>query len=472
MDFQDTPDAKRPRVAGKDDGDTPMESPKTEEAAPLQKKDKQPLQQLMRTYYQKVFPHKAFFHWLAYGHDRKGPHIDSTYFHRREFCFTLDGDIFVRYQSFQDGEGLRRAMVDKAPSKIDIGPVYNVDPQRRNAYSGKFAPVERELVFDIDLTDYDDVRSCGKEGHICTKCWSLMALAIQVLDTALREDFGFQHILWVFSGRRGVHAWVCDERARKLTDEQRASVASYLSIYKGNQEGAAKLGLAFASPVEHPSVERAYELLRSAWEETILVQQNLLESQASWEAVLEYVPDEEVRDALRKRWVRGHPLGDDINLTRWRELEAEVQKASVLKAGERNNLGAKSHKQALARCIKEIVFAHAYPRLDVEVSKKMNHLLKAPFCVHPKTAKVCVPVDPSAAFDFNPDTVPTVWQLLEEVAQLGPPGDPAGPGREPPSLADSMRLFQEGFLQDLQAANRQELTAVARETAQEATLAW
>lgn len=37
----------------------------------------------------------------------------------------------------QDGEAMRKAMVDKVPSKIDIGPVYNVNPQHRTAYSGQ-----------------------------------------------------------------------------------------------------------------------------------------------------------------------------------------------------------------------------------------------------------------------------------------------------------------------------------------------
>jgi len=44
-----------------------------------------------------------------------------------------------------------------------------------------------------------------------------------------------------------------------------------------------------------------------------------------------------------------------------------------------------SPQQALTAAMEDIVLQYTYPRIDAEVSKHRNHLLKAPFCVHPGT---------------------------------------------------------------------------------------
>lgn len=76
-------------------------------------------------------------------------------------------------------------------------------------------------------------------------------------------------------------------------------------------------------------------------------------------------------------------------------------------------------KMDVKRWLKEIVLQFTCPRLDINVSKQMNHLLKAPFVVHPKTGRVCVPIDPDKADEFDPGLVPTIGRLVDEINASG-----------------------------------------------------
>lgn len=72
-------------------------------------------------------------------------------------------------------------------------------------------------------------------------------------------------------------------------------------------------------------------------------------------------------------------------------------------------------KERYTAAISDIKLQYLYPRIDAEVSKHQNHLLKSPFVIHPGTGRVCVPVDPERVDDFDPEAVPTVGLLLREL---------------------------------------------------------
>ena len=295
------------------------------------------LQDLLPLYYKRLFPHKQFYRWMSYGRckcfsliipqrncyvpgatvsfinslllflvfpphfkrSRASTLAESSVFSNREFSFTLQDDIYIRYQSFETQQELEREICSKAPFKIDIGAVYNIRPKDHRG-STAIQPVQRELVFDIDMTDYDDIRTCCNEANVCQLCWKFMSIACRVLDEALREDFGFEHLLWVFSGRRGIHCWVSDKAARHLDTAARSAIAMYLNLLISGGEGTASRVIIHDEM--HHSVRRAYRIVAPLFEEICLVDQNMFGKPEGVRKLLALVQDASVRAELEKRF--------------------------------------------------------------------------------------------------------------------------------------------------------------------------
>ena len=72
-------------------------------------------------------------------------------------CWEMQTLRYFRYKSFSNVDEFRKELRTVNPFKIDVGAVYNVKPKDHKAFKS-FSAEEREVVFDIDMTDYDDVR--------------------------------------------------------------------------------------------------------------------------------------------------------------------------------------------------------------------------------------------------------------------------------------------------------------------------
>jgi len=268
--------------------------------------------------------------------------------------------------------------------------------------------MERELIFDIDLSDYDDVRNCCSEKKICNNCWPLMICAVKVLNTLLREDFGFKSILFVFSGRRGIHCWVCDKDARILDVSSRIALINYLTIKKFPN-------LKLKSGI-HFMIEQAYQICEPIFINCILLKQNLFKLSEERNKLIKMIWDFDLREKI------------NISLNKFINIESNKDKFIKLNSYKIWNIvkkefdlfskhGRKYPKKLTRLKFNQyyIILNYTYPRFDAEVTKHQNHLLKSPFCFHPITEKLCIPLDVSSIEEFIPNRVPTLSMLYKEL---------------------------------------------------------
>lgn len=87
------------------------------------------------------------------------------------------------------------------------------------------------LYFDVDL-DEKTRRQCECKGKrtVCAECWFYVRVAVLVLRYVLWWQYGYRHVVALYSGKRGCHIWVLDHQSWTLTREQRAQLMERIHL--------------------------------------------------------------------------------------------------------------------------------------------------------------------------------------------------------------------------------------------------
>ena len=366
--------------------------------------------EIMSEYYSRVFPTDALVRWLSYGES-------GAFLGRREFCFTLVGDVFTRFRSYNSEAALKAELVKSGPEKIDIGAIYNTSPDKK--LTVQLIAEQRELVFDIDMSDYDTIRSCCSGKQVCVSCWTWMATAAHVLHNIMTVDFGIQHLLPVFSGRRGIHLWCFDTKSRLFTDEERNGLVGYCTVI--GEKGAINIAgdLKFGSL--HPTLHRVHnDIIAPRFNKLFLESYIAAGTNGSMVANANCI----FENAKAARIIFDLYVSIEGQVLRTAGRDMQTRRCGLSIVLEE---GAVWSKEMWDKCLKTVApqahvgvhFSAMYPRLDEKVSTRRDHLLKLPFCVHPGTGRLCVPLEWDQLDAFDPQVhPPSLDELLYEMGAI------------------------------------------------------
>lgn len=373
-------------------------------------------------YYSNSFPVSVIWKWLQ----------TASKPENREFSFCEDNHPYNRYNSFATESEFQSFIIERTPQRIDIGAVYNFPPhkkskqpnQKQTAQNDNFKPELAEFKVDIDIPDYGNARlcHCTEIDSVCKECWPLINLAIVVLTDIFENDFAYTKQIWFFSGKKGAHGWICDDRTKRLDDEGRSHLTNFLQIFKRNaslKKRDEKSALAFNRSIEthmsHPTFKRIYKKYLLPFFEAKLRRNIGAVAMAGFrDGIAGVVANDAIVSSLDS--ITQSPAKTDEE--KWSQIKSMIHEKS------------KTEQDACA-IIKRIVFWFTYPRLDENVSKPTNHLLKSPFVIHPETLRICLPITRrdciervkrngvECLFDsfFDPFTVPLLVDNVSTVSK-------------------------------------------------------
>ena len=349
------------------------------------------------SYYAHLFPVDAFWAWKS----TEGAGATGSCSHSWTFRVPVkdrnseEGQAFLsqdakegvdadklpvwRDVGFFSASALRSFCLKHIPYRMELGPCYDLDLTRGRDESlppDMISHIEsKEWVFDIDINDYEKggdngpalLRTCCPplSRRVCPKCWPIMEAAVTQLLFFIEHEWRIprRDCLCVFSGRRGVHVWI---RAHK---DLRGTVG--------------------------PSLRKS-----------MLVDRVHLWASPKWASVVQHQP-QLMTSILRSFRAWGDAQGYAMQptfMTKWNQF-LHLQEHW-------------SEREPIPSDIWKWVMESIWIRSDVKVTSRWDHLLKAPFSVHPNTGALALPLsldmdNPTIGYaTFDPSLAPSLLDVV------------------------------------------------------------
>lgn len=322
-----------------------------------------------------------------------------------EFGFVIN-DSFWRNRRFPSGHQLKEFLMKMRPQRLELGPVHPSKLKTQEPYANM--PLQKYLVFDCDMEDASDrhprayVRRCACKGaaRVCAEgCWFYMRVAVKCLTYVLKAVLGCRTMVPVYSGRRGVHVWVLDERFLTNSEEERAAIVARIKLlgkpwrYDHSEYSAYLYDFIlrdafYANFLDGPRIVAAPEVAN------IITDMVAREKGNTTATVL--LPDQAIEALVR---VQMEVIGNPEAARRAWDDFCVIMSASLVPDFERR-----------------FIFRMMYPRLDEDVTVKDHHLVKFPFVIHPGSRRCAIPIPDVDT--WKPEDAPRLSELMAYAEQF------------------------------------------------------
>lgn len=359
-----------------------------------------------------------------------------------------ESDAMIRFQQYGNMEAAIKGVQKMVAFRVQVGALWRKSPNNTGVTKEEAFPdiaLYSELRFDIDFEDQvflSGVKCHPLSGREFNVAWLICKVQQSILHGAMEKEFGFKCLLFVFSGRRGWHLWVCDKRAMELSSTAREAILDFVSI-KWSQI-IPRRGFKF---LEHVFFQHVCDMImQHACFATVIEELGLFRGDRA-DAMLELlvpftrVPDLSVetlrRDVLAMfRSRQNVSTGKDM----WALFEKAIFESITNHLLERqkedgNARGEKMAKRGLnmrgpssmrlyanndelrhvetKNIMKVALLRIFYPVFDSGVTVQLQHLLALPFSVHQTTGFVRTPLDVDA---FDSCEIPSFVHFRDAIA--------------------------------------------------------